>query len=207
MSHSVARRRESHEQLYRSIAHNEPLCLDRHRQREDEDALLGIEHAEGEKYAVDGARGANRCPHVEERGVSVSHEHRLAYREVVKLLARQQVELRVLCQLLEQTRTHTAHDIVEKILLRSPCALNDTAEHPQRKHVEEDMAEASVRKHVREELVDVEVGCEEEVQTQNIVQVYAKTSEQIRGDEHRNVYYQKVFRYSRNIIHITLIYL
>ena len=77
VSHAVAGGRECHEQLYASIDDDKPFCLDEHRQGEDELALLGIEHAEGEQYAVYGTRSAHCGPCVEEHGVGFHYEHGL----------------------------------------------------------------------------------------------------------------------------------
>ena len=61
----VSRRAHGREEIYSHVEHHKPFCLDRDGQWEDEYALVGEYHSEGEKYGIHSSRGSNGGPSVE----------------------------------------------------------------------------------------------------------------------------------------------
>ena len=51
----VASMAQSAKQFDYSVTHNEPFCLDGHRDRNDEKTFVGERHAKAEQYAIDGS--------------------------------------------------------------------------------------------------------------------------------------------------------
>ena len=76
-------------------------------------------------------------------------------------------------QLLNQGGADAARDVVEQIALGAQHAFKQTAEHPQRKHVEEDVGEPTrvVHEHIGEKLGHVELAPLPEVETQPLLQI------------------------------------
>ena len=58
-----------------------------------------------------------------------------------------------------------------------------------------------MHKHIGEELINLEIRCQEEVQTEDIVEVDTLHLEHVIGGECQNVYYQKVFGNGRYAAH------
>ena len=170
MGHAVARRRERREEFNAGVDHHKPLRLDRNRQREDEDALLGENHAESQQNGIDGTRGTHRGPGIQQAGTVVGHCRHHCPRKLRNLLAGHQVELPKLGQLLKKTGTDTARNVIKKELFRTPYTLHHAAKHPQGKHVEEQVVPTAMHEHVGEQLVQAEVGGHEEMQSQHVVQ-------------------------------------
>ena len=82
-------------------------------------------------------------------------------------------------------RSHPGHEVVFQEVARAPRALELSAEHPQRQHVDDEMADARVHEHVRDGLPQPELTQRElRHQSENGVQVERS---ELRGQEHRHV--------------------
>ena len=108
----------------------------------------------------------------------------------------------ILHQLLCQAGSQSAADVIHQKLVRAPHALYHTAEHPQGKHVEEDVHETAVQKHIGEELVEVEVAGQEKMQSEERCQIDATQFEHPRCHICQKVYHQQVLRHGRHVVHI-----
>ena len=82
-------------------------------------------------FAVYGSRSAHRGPRIEEHCVGIDYEHGLRKRKSLYLFGGKQIELYHLCQLLKQSGSYAAGDIIEQELACSPCAFDDASEHPE----------------------------------------------------------------------------
>ena len=58
-----------------------------------------------------------------------------------------------------------------------------------------------MHEHIREQLVQMEVGRQEEMQSENVVQVDAKPAKHPVGGKHQYVYNQQVLGYCRYVTH------
>ena len=87
-----------------------------------------------------------------------------------------QVNLYKLCQLLHQACTDAAGYIIKEELARPPYAFDHHTEHPQGKHVEEQVRETAMHEHVRYELVNAELGRSEKVEAEYVVEIDARTA-------------------------------
>ena len=56
--------------------------------------------------------------------------------------------------------------------------------------------------HVCEELIGLEVGCKDEVQAENAVEVGTNHLHQVSGNKHHYVYDEQVACYCWNVVHI-----
>ena len=86
-------------------------------------------------------------------------------------------------QLLTQAGTQSADEIVGQVLARTPHALNDATEHPERKHVEEQVGEAAMQEHVCDKLIEIEMGGAEEMQAAPVRQVESTAHLQHNGGQ------------------------
>ena len=91
-----------------------------------------------------------------------------------------------------QCVNYAADEIIDQKLLRSPHPLNDAAEHPQGKHVEEDVGEVGMQELIGDELPEVEIGGKEEMQLAVLAQVELSAQHQ-RGHKGKNVDDKQVF--------------
>ena len=199
MGNAVACGTDGREQLDGGIADDEPLGLDGNGQGEDEDALFGENHAEGQQDGIDGTRGPYGGPLAEHGGTVVRYGRDLGEAEVGNLLRGHHIKLHELCQLLEQAGSDTAGDIVEEELARSPHVLHHAAEHPQGEHVEEEVCQVAVHEHIGEQLVEVEVARKDEVEAKNVVQpvgyliAVARTAHEHGDEKHHDVHDEQAF--------------
>ena len=164
--YAVARRGHRKEELNTGIENHEPFRLDGNRNRENEDALLGEGHTEGQQNGVDGTRGTHRGPMAQLCGIGLDDG---CHAVLCDLIRGYHVELGKLRRLLEQSGSHAAGDIIKEEFLRSPHALHHAAKHPQCEHVEKEVVPPAMHKHVGEKLVDVEIGREEKVKSEHII--------------------------------------
>ena len=111
-----------------------------------------------------------------------------------------------MCQLLAQTGSDAADEIIEKELLWSPHILHDHTEHPQHEHIHQDMCEVAVHEHIGNELPDTEVRSQKEMQTEKSIQVDVHPPQGIRGNEHQHIDDKKILRYYRYISHLPYSY-
>ena len=125
------------------------------------------------------------------------HCHYIAEAKARYLVAGKHVELAKLCYQLYKSGTDSADHIIEEKLLRSPHILNHAAEHPQGKHVEEQMRESGMHEHISEELIYLEIARKEEVKSKHAVQVDALTAEHPCGGEHKHIDNQQILCNSR----------
>ena len=199
----VARSEECGKDFDGDVDDNKPLGLDGDGQGEDEDALFGKRHAESQKDGIDGSRCAHGGPGVECLGYAgvapdSGNERRESY---IALLRKCVVEFDILCHFLHKTCSDAAENVIKKEFLGSPNALHHTTEHPEGKHIEEQVLQSAMHKHIGEELINLEIRCQEEVQTEDIVEVDTLHPEHVIGGECQNVYYQKVFGNGRYAAH------
>jgi len=188
--HAITRCGQCHEHLNGCIAYNKPLGLNWHGKREDKHTLLGIEHSESEKDAIDGARSAYCGPQIQVTRIGCCHLIDLREAEVWQLVGCKHIELGKLRQLLKESGSDAAGYVIEEKLAWSPSALHDATEHPQGEHIEEYVAPSSMCEHVGEELVKVKVWGKHEVQAKEVVKVDAKPAESVGGKEDNDIYYE-----------------
>ena len=195
--HSVVRRAEGREQLHCGIANDEPLGLDGYGQWENEHPFVGECHAEGQQYGVYCTRGTHRSEHIEVgfHGDihAVAHVDRAVGSQSLHRIRNE------LGQFLHQSGAYAAHHVVEQVLLRPPDVLHHAPEHPQRKHIEEDVCEVAVHEHIGHELVYAEVGSHEEVESEYVVEVNARHRQHLRGQKSHDVYDEQVLGDSWNV--------
>ena len=75
----------------------------------------------------------------------------------------------VLYKLLDKPCTDAACEVVEQEAFRPPDLLEYTAEHPNSKHVEEQMGKSAVHEHISNQLCCIEISGKEKVQSQVVV--------------------------------------
>ena len=75
----------------------------------------------------------------------------------------------VLYKLLDKPCTDAACEVVEQEAFRPPDLLEYTAEHPNGKHVEEQMGKSAVHEHISNQLRCIEISGKEKVQSQVVV--------------------------------------
>ena len=167
---------DTEEQLDQAVTDHHPLGLDGERERDDEHGHIGEQHTEGQQQAKHSARSADR-DHViielahREVGLSgIDHPNNVIGRQSCRVthVTEQHILPRELpYQLLNQGGADAARDVVEQIALGAQHAFKQTAEHPQRKHVEEDVGEPTrvVHEHIGEKLGYVELAPLPEVET------------------------------------------
>ena len=102
---------------------------------------------------------------------------------------------------MQQAGAYSAENVIKKEPLRPPYLFNDTAEHPKGKHVEQNVLPSGMHEHVGEELVKVKIGCQEEMQSQHIVQVKVEGAlDDQRGKESQQVDNQQILGDGRNVL-------
>ena len=98
-----------------------------------------------------------------------------------------------LYQLLHESCTQSAGQVVEEEALLSHRLLHDAAEHPDGKHVEEEMRPVGVHEHICEELPRAEVARQEEVQAEQLIEIYAVGGKGKAGEEAQHIDDEQVF--------------
>lgn len=136
-------RTEGRPQFDGSEDENKVFGLHGNGREEEHDAIVGIEHAEGEQYAIDGSRCAN------------GGGERTAKEEEVGRLP----------QLLTQGGTKTTHEVEGQKPLCAEGWFHASSKHPQCQHVEHQVGETTMKEHVGDGLIDVEIGREYVVET------------------------------------------
>lgn len=97
-----------------------------------------------------------------------------------------------------QAGAYAAHEIVDKEAAGPPEVFEDIAEHPEGKHVEEDVAPAGVYEHVGEELPEAETAGGDGVEGQHGGDVVVAVAlEHHGGEEHDEVDDEEVFDHRR----------
>ena len=86
-------------------------------------------------------------------------------------------------QLLCQTCTKSASEVLEEEAIPTHRLLHDAAEHPDGKHIEEEVRQVSMHEHVGERLPGTEAAGQEEMQTEQLIKVYAVRSKHIARKE------------------------
>jgi len=99
----------------------------------------------------------------------VRHFGDVCEREIGQLVLHCEVELTKLSCLLKQSCSYSAHEIEKDKLVSAKGLLNNSTEHPQRKHVKKQVLETAMHKHVGEKLVYSKVGSKEKMQAQQVV--------------------------------------
>ena len=148
--YAVAGMAEGAEKLDDGIADDEPLRLDREGDGDDEHTLLRERHAKAQQDAIDSTRGAHRGPVVQ---IGVHRDDQPVQVDAVVGVETRIEVFDVLYALLHQARTEAADNIIEEEALRTHHAFHDAPEHPDGKHIEEDMLQTAVDEHIGEELV------------------------------------------------------
>ena len=192
MGHAVVGGRNGREQFQGDGTGDYPLDLEGEGEGNDKHSLVGEVHTVGQEDAVECTRGAYCRPEVEQALVGPHHHHGVSEGEARHLFIADDVELYKLCQLLAEACAQAADDVIKKELPRSPIGLHHGSEHPQHKHVHEDMPEATMHEHVGEYLVEVEVRSQKKVQSQQAGQVYPHVFRHPGGDKHDGVDDQQI---------------
>ena len=120
-----------------SVSHHEILGFEGYGGKKEHDAFVGESHAEGKEDAIACAGSSDSVPHVEvfsyrddsSSGVDkriISHPRQIVFGCLPHFLAK--------------AGTHTTDKVIKEITLLRHGLLDDTAEHPQRKHVQQHMA-------------------------------------------------------------------
>ena len=152
---------KSRPQLDCGIPDNEEFRLDGEGQREDKQAVVGKQHAERQQNGVDRSRSTYGGHHVE----VFFHGDNCRTDVYLCVMAQFRHILDVLHSFLDESCTDAAGDIVKQETFRSPGSFENRAEHENSEHIEEDVAEPAVHEHISDELRQVEVTCEEKMQS------------------------------------------
>ena len=100
-----------------------------------------------------------------------------------------------------QARANAANNVVNKVVASAKGRLNQAAEHPKRKHVEENVRQVCVQEHVGKELVQLEVVGQEKVEPKERHKVYAPLLYYFLQQKHYDVGQQQIFGYYGDIVH------
>ena len=202
MCHTIATGSQGREELDGCIANHEILRLDRYRQREDEYSLIRINHSECKQDGIDGTRCTYGSPHVE----IIAHSHTGTLTTYHKLIGRHILHDigNILSCFLKEAGTYAAGYVIKKELLRSPDSLYDTSEHPKGEHIEENMLETTMHEHIRKQLIKMEIGSQEEMKSQYIIEdipIGSVLSHDQASQKGHHIHYQQILCNYWNIAH------
>ena len=205
MSHTITRGRYGRKQFDGSITYHEILGLDRHWDREDEDAVFGEYHTKSQQNGIDGTRGSYGSPTIQQSRQIVRYREYIANRDARHNVRHLHIKLHKLRCFLKQTSTHATCNVIKKEFLCSPHSFYHTAKHPEGKHIEENVFETSMHKHVSKELINLKVGSQKEMEPENIIQSIATTgilTHKESKQEGYDIHYQQVLCNYRYIAHL-----
>ena len=145
--------------------------------------------SKGEQNAVTSSRSADGSPKIEivahgDDG-SAGVDHRIVVQTFHKVLAG-------LPKFLTDAGTYATHHPIRQKAFGTQRALYQTAEHPQREHVEEQMGQAAVKKHITDELPHPEVVGQNEVKAEQVGEVDVQTAGKQLQQVAHHVGYQQV---------------
>ena len=100
---------------------------------------------------------------------------------------------------LQQRGTYAAHEIICQKTLRAHLVLQCTAEHPQRKHIEEEVRHTPVQEHVRHHLITVKQRALDIEQRQPSDQLVTERKQRC-GQQHHAVGDNQILYYRRGRI-------
>ena len=127
--------------------------------------MVGKQHAESQQDGIYGPGGSDGSHHVE---IFFHGDDGIPGIDTV-VCGKHRFVMDVLYKLLDKPCTDAACEVVEQEAFRPPDLLEYTAEHPNGKHVEEQMGKSAVHEHISNQLCCIEIFGKEKVQSQVVV--------------------------------------
>ena len=137
-----------------SISNDEVFGFHRDGRDEQHDALVGESHPKSQEYTIACTTGTDGDPLIEI--TAHGHNHAIDIGSII-FCHSCEIVFSKLPQLLTESSTNTTDEIVDNEAFLPHGLLNDASEHPQTKHVEQDVTPRSMEKHVGEWLVDAKI--------------------------------------------------
>ena len=149
-------RTESGKELDECIYNNEYARTYRNRDEENVHRYIGIEPSESEQDAEHRTGSTDGVEHrgvVHEAGCIIGAGHVIEHHHPNEFL--------------NQRRSETADEVIEREAFGTPLLLDHRGKHPDRKHIKEYMAEVRMQEHIGERLPPMERTCGDIMQSAN----------------------------------------